>query len=205
MSGTAQKTGRGRRAYVPEPPPHPVNCARPDCVASGIYRAPKSRDHLQDYVWFCLDHIREYNRAWDYYAGMDQCEIERHMREDVVGGRPTWPLGRLGATGPARARADPHGFRFAEHFMPEDLVDALGGDRPKRKEPKGHNRRLSREAKALAILDLKPPVNLDEVKARYKALAKKLHPDANGGDRSAEERMKVVNQAYSTLKAAALD
>jgi DnaJ-class molecular chaperone len=81
----------------------------------------------------------------------------------------------------------------------------LGGEAPKRKEAKGHDRRLNREARALAILDLRPPVNLEEVKARYKALVKKLHPDANGGDKSAEERLKVVNQAYSTLKAAALD
>jgi hypothetical protein len=135
MSNTIHKNGRGRRAYVPEPPPQPVTCARPDCAESGIYRAPRSRDHLQDYVWFCIDHVREYNHAWDYYAGMNQGEIERHMREDVVGGRPTWPLGRLGATGPARARAAGSGFRFAEDFVPEDLVgrrsaQAQGGQGP---------------------------------------------------------------------------
>ncbi|MFO1060844.1 MAG: DnaJ domain-containing protein, partial [Dongiaceae bacterium] len=35
---------------------------------------------------------------------------------------------------------------------------------------------------------------------RYKSLVKRLHPDANGGDKAAEERLKHINLAYSTLK-----
>jgi DnaJ-class molecular chaperone len=37
------------------------------------------------------------------------------------------------------------------------------------------------------------------VKARYKELVKRHHPDANGGDKSAEERFKTVSEAYRTL------
>ena len=63
---------------------------------------------------------------------------------------------------------------------------------------------LSKEDQALAVLDLTAPVTMEEIRARYRALVKRLHPDANGGDKSAEEQLKVVNQAYSTLKAVAV-
>ena len=56
------------------------------------------------------------------------------------------------------------------------------------------------EEKALSAMDLSPPVTLERLKARYKELVKRLHPDANGGDQAAEERLKSVNQAYATLK-----
>ena len=204
MPGSPHKNGRTRRSYVPDPPPQPTACAHPDCSAEALYRAPKSRNQLKDYLWFCLDHIREYNQAWDYYAGMDQNEIERHMRDDVVGGRPTWPLGHWGSSGPWRENGRAGGFRFGADFFPEDVAEALAGEKAKRRADRVRDQRLSPEARALAVLDLKPPVTLNEVKARYKTLVKRLHPDANGGDKAAEERLKVVNQAYSTLKAAAL-
>jgi hypothetical protein len=135
---------------------------------------------------------------------MNQAEIERHMREDVVGGRPTWPLGHWGAGGPGHANGRAGRFRFRSDFFPDDVAEALAGEDARRKEARSRDRRLTPEARALAILDLKAPVTLKEVKARYKILVKRLHPDANGGDKEAEERLKVVNQAYSTLKAAAL-
>jgi len=206
MSNTTHKNGRSRRAYVPDPPPQPTVCAHPDCTAEGQYRAPKSRDRLNDYVWFCLDHIREYNQTWDYYAGMDQEEIERHMREDVVGGRPTWPLGQWGAGPHWKTDGSYKDFGFRADFIPDDIAEAMADKAARHKEARRRSKgqRLTPEANALAVLDLKAPVTFAEVKARYKTLVKRLHPDANGGDKSAEERLKVVNQAYSILKAASL-
>ena len=71
---------------------------------------------------------------------------------------------------------------------------ARNGHRVRSWEPK------TEEQRALAMLDLAPPVKADEVKLRYKELVKRLHPDANGGDKEAEERLKLINDAYSTLK-----
>jgi hypothetical protein len=59
-------------------------CDWPDCACPGEYRAPRSRTHLREFFHFCLDHVRAYNRAWDFFAGMTQPEIEAYLREDVT-------------------------------------------------------------------------------------------------------------------------
>src|SRR6202022_1680292 len=41
---------------------------------------------------------------------------------------------------------------------------------------------------------------LETVKAKYKALVKQHHPDANGGDRSTEDRLIEIIKAYNYLK-----
>ncbi|MFQ5776105.1 MAG: J domain-containing protein [Kiloniellaceae bacterium] len=160
-------------------------CQHPGCREAGEYRAPVSRERLNEYYWFCLEHVREYNQAWDYFAGMSEAEIEQQRRADTVWQRPSWPLGRFGERGAYGARVrmrDGFGF-FAE-------------DEAGRRAP----RPMTEEQKALVVLDLEEPVTFDDVRARYKTLVKKLHPDANGGDREAEERLKSVNQAYAALK-----
>jgi curved DNA-binding protein CbpA len=197
------RKSRRPRFYEPETPPQPTHCQHPECELPGVYRAPKSRKQLNEYFWFCLDHVREYNKAWDYYAGMSQAEIEKQVRNDVVGQRPTWPLGKWGAHGP-RGQS----YRVHSDFVPDDVKEALNGAQAKEqreRETRRRNARLSKEDQALAVLELAAPVTMQEIRTRYRELVKKLHPDANGGDKSAEERLKVVNQAYSTLKAAALN
>jgi len=174
------------------PPPRP--CDHPGCTAGGEFRAPKSRDHLSEYYWFCLDHVREYNRAWNYYAGLSDDQVERLVREDLVGHRPTWPLGHRTSQAYARAAQGDYGdaFEFFEQAKNRHKQERAGHQRP---ADMGHA-----EEKALDQLDLSWPVTFDDVRRRYKELVKVLHPDANGGDHEAEERLKLVNHAYSTLK-----
>lgn len=169
-------------------PPRARACDHPDCDGAGIFRAPKARERLTDYYWFCLDHVRNYNRAWNYYAGMDSAEIEAHIREDTVWQRPSWPMGqwRVFSERVYEATADgPFGYQFRS----EPREDANGAGRPR-----------TAEQEALDVLDLTRPVSLADLKARYKQLVKNLHPDLNGGDRMAEERLKIINLAYATLK-----
>jgi DnaJ-class molecular chaperone len=92
-------------------------------------------------------------------------------------------------------------------FIPDDVAEALNGAAAKEKrerEMRRRNARLSKEEQALAVLELTAPVTMQEIRTRYRTLVKRLHPDANGGDKAAEEQLKVVNQAYSTLKAVAV-
>jgi len=167
-----------------EPSPDVRRCDHPGCDQTADYRAPRSRDRLNDYYWFCLDHVRAYNSAWDYYAGMPPEEIEAELRRDSTWQRPTWPLGRQGA---------PRRFAFTLDD-PFDLFDGAEAEGAKPVVPP------SPEEEALAVLALKPPVTPALLKARYKELVKRHHPDANGGDKAAEERFKQINQAYNTLK-----
>lgn len=182
--------------------PQVQGCDHPLCAEPGLYRAPKTRQRLNDYYWFCLDHIRDYNRMWNYYEGMEAAEIEAHVRADTVWQRPTWPLGGWRSAKFDRATASAQaGFQAEFHegfgFFEEDRT-AREERRNRRREARTTPR--TAEERALALLDLAPPVTLKQVKVRYKDLVKRLHPDANGGDKSAEERLKLVNQAYSTLK-----
>jgi hypothetical protein len=175
------------RAWAPDPDAPGRLCDMPGCDHDGEYRAPKSRDNLRDYFWFCLEHVRAYNAAWDFYKGMSPTQIEAHMRSDVIWQRPTWPLGRLG-----RGAVDDEAI--------VDRLDILGaGGFARSRRPAEVTPTALREP--LHTLGLLWPVSLDDVKTRYKALAKVHHPDANGGDRAAEERLKTINLAYAALRA----
>ncbi len=177
------------RAYAPDPAAPGRHCDMPGCPNMGEYRAPKSRTALDDYYWFCLEHVREYNARWDFYKGMSPGEIEAQLRQDTAWQRPTWPLGRLGNT------------ISEEELLRRDPLHML------------HAARTSRAGRGLdpvappadlqgplATLGLGWPITLPEVKARYKELAKRHHPDANGGDRAAEERLKTINLAYAVVR-----
>jgi hypothetical protein len=171
-------------------------CDHPGCLAGGEFRAPKSRLQLQDYYWFCLDHVRAYNSAWNYYAGMSDGEVEAEVRHDTVWQRPSW---RLGAR---------HGPGYAERIR--DYFGVFSGGPGRSHDPGRRNGQRAGDAaqragsareQALAVFEIEPPFTPVRLKARYKALVKLHHPDAHGGDKVAEEKLKIINQAYATLKA----
>ncbi len=199
---------------VTDPPPQTRRCDIPGCNEAGEHRAPKSRDRLNQYYWFCLEHVRQYNAAWDYYAGMSIDEIEAHRRADQTWRRPSWPLGGVkgGAKGDRTVRFDLYdGFGILDEVeIPgANRVNGRqngangqrqGGQRQGRGDAFGHSPEAENLRRALAVLDLDPPVDFPTIKARYKELAKRHHPDANGGDKAAEERLKVINEAYTVLR-----
>ncbi len=190
ITGCMSRRNTRHRAFDPDPDAPRQCCDAPGCEREAGYRAPRSRDSLNEYFWFCLEHVREYNARWDYYKGMSSAQIEAHLRADMSWDRPSWKIGRIGQKG----------FNEEDVLDPLDILNASRADRARR-------HRQSREPKTpeplrepLATMGLRWPVSLDEVKSRYKALAKKHHPDTNHGDPHAEERLKVINVAYSTLR-----
>lgn len=174
------------RAYAPDPDAPGRLCDSPGCAEAGAYRAPKSRTELNQYHWFCLEHVRAYNAGWDFYKGMTPGQIEQQTRSDTAWRRPTWPLGSLG-----RRPVDE-----ADLLDPLDLLKA-GQVRRKKK----HEALVPQEMREpLQTLGIEWPVSMDALKARYKELAKRHHPDANGGDRASEERLKLINLAYAAVR-----
>jgi hypothetical protein len=167
-------------------------CDWPGCQLAGDYRAPKSRDNLRAFYHFCLDHVRDYNRGWDFFSGMSQGEIEAYLREDVTWHRPTWPLGN-------GMPNHSDGWRWQDPF--HLFVNGSGTDGTHgASEWDQQSGRRSKTERMLAVLDLTPGATATELKARYKQLAKRHHPDLNGGDKKAEERLKLINEAYTYLR-----
>ena len=177
-----------------KPVAKPRECAIAGCQGEGAFKVPKSRDNLSTHMWLCLAHAREHNEKWDYFAGMSEREIERFRNEAIIGHRPTWPLGKRAAGGP----------RTAGNYHVEDgyAVFAEPEDTPTPHRPVRFLTPLQRQA--FDILNLESSASLIEIKARYKELVKRFHPDANGGDRGAEERLKQVIKAYGVLRASGM-
>ncbi|PCJ61183.1 MAG: molecular chaperone DnaJ [Rhodospirillaceae bacterium] len=166
-------------------------CDRADCLAEGCYRAPRSRENLRHYYWFCLAHVREYNRAWNFYAGLTESEVEAITRHDTVWQRPSWPFGENHARrfhNPDKMRNKVHD---AFYFFKEETMARPGPASPE-----------TEEEKAFRVLELTPPTTLEKLKERYKTLAKRHHPDIHGGDKAGEDRLKEINLAYQMLVSA---
>lgn len=171
------------------------SCEMPGCPGEGTFRAPRDRS-LENHYWFCQDHIAEYNRAWNFFDGMNQKEVEDHILKSMFGDRPTW---RYDADGMAEENLR----RQAWEFHGTGATD----DRSSRawQEYQEHGNKIdsgTAEFEALAIFGLEPPLDLEDIKQRYKELAKKYHPDLNNNDPKAEEQLKKINSSYTVLKLA---
>lgn len=175
----------GKKAHVTR------RCDMPGCACAGDHKAPKSRNE-NDYFWFCIDHVQEYNKAWDYFSGMSHSEVEAHIVRSALWDRPT-------------RRFDSYS-HMKEELYRKARSTYTGQEQPKddpsEKYRKSQISRHSPEFEAMAIMGLEPPLNLETLKARYKELVKKYHPDINREDPKAEEVLKSVNMSYTILKMA---
>ena len=177
-------------------------CEWEGCRAAATARAPKSRDMLNEHYWFCQAHAGEYNRNWNFFAGMSEGEVRARQAERATGERPTWAFkasrfSREAASFSARAGT---GQGYSDPF---DLLGRRA--RAVREQAQASKRRLGLlERRALSELDLDEEADKAVIRARYAELVKRCHPDANGGDRSAEHRLQRVLKAYKTLRQAGL-
>lgn len=170
---------------------HP-QCEFEGCGKPGTHRAPKGRDREGEYFHFCLDHVREYNKSYNYFIGMDDERVRAWQKDSLTGHRPTWKMGvnaKAEGVNENRAQANP-GFGRA-----------YGAWRARRDEPR-QPKLKALEARAFETLGLAENTRGPAIKSRYKELVKRHHPDANGGDRSSEERLRQIIQAYTLLKKA---
>ncbi|MDE3078893.1 MAG: J domain-containing protein [Paracoccaceae bacterium] len=166
-------------------------CEHPGCEEAGQYRAPKSPDHLDEYFWFCRDHVREYNLKWNFFSGQTEEEYLKQVDSDRVWNRDTKPFGKAGEEQRAWAR-----------LGVEDPLEILGDNASPRRAPSsGATRKLPpTERKALEILDARDTWTKVEIRKQYKALVKDLHPDMNGGNRADEDRLQEVVWAWDQIK-----
>ena len=182
---------------------HPRRCDKPGCENGGEFRAPKDRQNLREYYWFCLDHVREYNQAWDFFKGMKPDQIEAYQRAALTGLRPTWKLGMQGQPEAPNPKLK---FFFKGAFVDPFILfedgPAAGGPSVKERPSNGKagGKLTKMQLASLETLNLEPTATLQDVKQRFKELVKRFHPDANGGDRGAEENLRQVIKAYGQLR-----
>jgi DnaJ-like protein len=178
-----------------QPRGHVPVCEWPGCACEATHRAPKGRLREREYWRFCLEHVREYNHSYNYFAGMSEDAVARYQKDAVTGHRPTWKMGFNGGV---------DGFHPHGSNDPFEVLREFGsGTRPRAEKPAPEARPVrNAERKAFDTLGLEIDAAAAEIKARFKELVKRHHPDANGGDRSCEERLVEIIQAYNYLKSA---
>ncbi len=184
------RPGQDRRAASAVPA-----CQWPGCQQPGTHRAPKGRGHEAEQWHYCLDHVRQYNQSYNFFAGMSEDDVLKYQKDAMTGHRPTWKMGTGRQHDPGRFYADTAIDPFA-------MFRELGGH-GRAEAPKAETRTIrNAERKAFHALGLELSASRAEIKARFHDLVKQHHPDANGGDRSTEDRLVEVIQAYNYLKSA---
>ena len=172
-------------------------CEWTGCANAATHRAPKGRGKEHEYWRFCLDHVREYNGSYNIFAGMSDEAVARYQKDAITGHRPTWKMG----TGGRSARERMSGFDATDPF---DVGQEFGATGRKRAEQQRVETRTVHNAarKALHALSLEEDASRAEIKARFKTLVKRHHPDANGGSTASEDKLREIIEAYNYLKSA---
>nr|WP_284178006.1 J domain-containing protein [Rhabdaerophilum sp. SD176] len=171
-------------------------CQHPACRRKGEFRAPKGRDHEGEFYLFCLEHVKEYNQSYNYFAGMTDAAVQSYQKDALTGHRPTWNISVTGAGLGAESKVDAATLLRAK-------LDRLR--RAREAAAEARVRPVGKAAlKALESLGLDETADKPTVRRRFKELAKRLHPDLNEGDRSREEKLRAIIDAYNYLKTVGL-
>ncbi len=180
MSGAFETSSRG--------------CDHPGCEEAGQYRAPKSPDHLDEYLWFCKDHVREYNLKWNFFTGQTEDDYLRQADSDRVWNRETKPF--------SKPKEEARAWQRLGVEDPLEILGANGTQNPATPGRAGQSTRKlpPTERKALDILDARDTWTRIEIRKQYKTLVKDLHPDMNGGNRADEDRLQEVVWAWDQIK-----
>ena len=161
-------------------------CEWSKCKKIGVYKAPVEKDNSKKFRLLCLEHIKAFNKSWNYFSDMNDREIEDFIKSDLTWHKPTKSFGS------------------SENFFRILWVNALDDKSSifKNSVFKNFNRsKLSDKDKdALKILGLKNDTNWSDIQKKFKTLVKKYHPDKNRGSKKYEDILKKITLAYSQLR-----
>jgi len=162
-------------------------CDWENCIESGSFKAPIEKDNSKNYRWLCEEHIKLFNKSWNYFDGMDQNEIENFLKSDLTWHRPTQKFGS------------------SDNFFNILWTNVLNDKFNFFKEEKNINNLNGRkfdtkDRDAFRIMGLELNASWPIVKKQFKTLVKKFHPDRNAGNKKFEDKLKRITLAYSHLK-----
>ena len=159
-------------------------CDATNCNREGLYPAPKSREQLNQYNFFCIDHIRDFNKSWNYFEGLNEDQFESEIRKATTWDRPSWKFG-----------TKQNNYNYNYKFVFDMFQKGLRKD-----ESKPIDKELLDSWK---ILELKPESTINDVKKKYKTLAKKWHPDTtlnlNKNTKENNENFVLITKAYQKI------
>ena len=162
-------------------------CDQKNCKKIGEYKAPIEKDNSKKFKWLCLDHIKEFNRSWDYFKGMSDQEVCKFLKSDMTWHKPTQSFGS------------------SDNFFKILWNNTLKDENGKFKDFSSLNHMNkfkfnSNDLKAFEILGVGVGLKWAKIQEKFKRLVKKFHPDMNAGNKKFEDKLKVITLAYTQLK-----
>ena len=162
-------------------------CDWNNCLEEGLYKAPKEKDNSKNFRLLCLNHIKEFNKNWNYFSGMNDQQIMEFLKSDSTWHKPT------------------QSFSSSENFFKVLWNNALKDEMDKIKFDNEFNHMNKfkfnhNDIKAFSILGISVGLKWERIKEKFKKLVKKFHPDMNSGNKEFEEKLKVITLAYTQLK-----
>ncbi|CBI76980.1 DnaJ-related protein [Bartonella clarridgeiae 73] len=174
-------------------------CQWEGCEKTGSHKAPAGRNHEGQYLYFCIEHIRAYNKNFNYFSGLSDKDIAKFHKDALTGHRPTWSA-RLNNSTAKKTASDYAKIRSGTAAYQNRMRDPFKLFTQRNSNNTNKRKLKPLEAKAFDTLGLQENASAEDIKTKYKELVKKHHPDANGGNRSSEERFRDVLHAYNLLK-----
>ena len=162
-------------------------CEWKNCKEFGTYKAPAEKDNSKNFKLLCKEHIKMFNKNWDYFDGMSQEEIKIFLKSDLTWHKPTQK------------------FASSDNFFNILWNNALS-DKFKIFEGNGKNYKYKdkelceKDKDAFYIMELKFNDDWTTIQKKFKTLVKKFHPDKNSGNKEYEDKLKKITLAYSHLK-----
>ncbi|MCM2472382.1 DnaJ domain-containing protein [Rhizobium sp. CG5] len=183
-----------RKKPAPQQESRGPKCQWDGCDKSGTLRAPVGRDGEGLYLVFCTEHVREYNKGYNFSPNLSDPVIARYQREAAEGSRPTEGTGAPKATEIPLPSTEPSGSAKAINARKRAALRQVAAADLQRRKLK------VLEAKAFETLGLSPDATPEEIRRRYKQSLKMHHPDANDGDRNSEDKLRASIDAHKILK-----
>jgi len=162
-------------------------CDWNNCFEAGEYKAPIEKDNSKNYRLLCLNHVKEFNKNWNYFSGMNDDQIYEFLKSDA-----TW-------------HKQTQSFSSSDNFFKVLWNSALKDefDKSKLKNKFSTINKFNfnyNDIKAFSILGVSVGLKWTLIQEKFKKLVKKFHPDMNSGNKKYEEKLKVITLAYTQLK-----
>jgi len=161
-------------------------CEWENCKEIGKFKAPAEKDNIKNFKLLCEEHIKLFNKKWNYFEGMSQGEIESFLKSDITWHRPTQKFGSSD--------------NFFSILWNNTLNDKFKVFKNNRTQYANKINLCEKDKDAFRLLDLDFSADWTTIQKRFKTLVKKLHPDRNSGNKALEDKLKKITMAYSHLK-----